>query len=289
MDYRPLDLLEKLQILKENSPYMCKERVRACYFDLFFLASVMKCFIQEQEPHLFLNKMVDASKAKKNDGSEKSSESIFEDLISRIRLIAITIDSFNYQLINYLRKQPKNYITYIKEKVAVDFMTMMESVVQVEDVEIKIYDSPQSDLMHDIYLVVNAAYSLTLNLEKILSGEVDATEVALNYEISDMYDPKKDSEVVEEKYCPKGFGSLIWNGTPSELAYLMATLQEKGYIDAPMRDRFNRNNESYHKIICSFLTLANGTPRTVLNALKDNTISSNNGFKVALDKLPRKM
>ena len=68
----------------------------------------------------------------------------------------------------------------------------------------------------------------------------------------------------------------------------MDTLNEKGYIDAPLRANGERNNEAFNKIIGSHFRLADGSERSVLNNLKDSRITPDNQFKITMDKLPKK-
>jgi len=68
----------------------------------------------------------------------------------------------------------------------------------------------------------------------------------------------------------------------------MNTLNEQGYIDAPLRANGERNNEGFNKIICSHFRLANGSERSVLNNLKDSRITPDNQFKIIMDKLPKR-
>lgn len=201
---------------------------------------------------------------------------------------------FNKNIIDYLRGEPQSYRDFFVSELTPKSKSTLERVLSRKNIEQSIYRfKVDPDSTHDIYKNLNCLYQILINVEGLINDD-KALKKVLNYRLANNYyipDYKKDklnnieSESNEQEARIDAF---TWYGKPSELALLMSTLAENGYINAPMRDNNERNNEGFARNILANFRLHNGAPRSLVNSLKDNTISPNNRFKIAMDKLPIK-
>ncbi len=119
--------------------------------------------------------------------------------------------------------------------------------------------------------------------DRWLGEEMEPVPVATVRFNSDVPD---NVEVVPVVYIT--LDAIEWKGSPSEIALLMSTLADKGYIDYPMRKNGARNSAEFHRNICQHFSLHNGSVVSILNSLKDNRITPDNLFQLAMDKIPHK-
>ena len=199
----------------------------------------------------------------------------------------VNADLFVFELIPYLKAQPESYISYFKQELLPEPVELLRDIFQnTNDIETRIFRYQNSDLLHDTYLVLKAALRLFENLDTLIESNDDALDDYLEYRLSFLgINNDTDNEKELNIACHNAF---TWYGTPAELACLMDTLNEKGYIDAPLRVNGDRNNEGFNKMVGSHFRLADGSEKSVLNNLKDNRITPDNQFKIAIDKLPKK-
>ncbi len=201
---------------------------------------------------------------------------------------------FNKNIIDYLRGEPQSYRDYFVSELTPKSISTLEKILSRVDIEQSIYRFKiDPDSTHDIYKNLNCLHQILINVETLINDD-KALKKLLNYRLANNFyllDYKKDklNNIEDESAEQKArIDAFTWYGKPSELATLMSTLAENGYINAPVRDNNERNNEGFARHILANFKLHNGAPRSLVNSLKDNTISPNNRFKIAMDKLPIK-
>lgn len=266
-----------------SSPYMTKDRVRDTMLIIGSLAHCLEKFSESEGDDFYDKIEYSVSNAEEIDSDERA------DMIDNvIRHNVVKLDMFNYEFVPYLRSQPESYIAFLKAELMPAVLPAMKSILEQKDIENKIFRHEESDLMHDVYLVLKGAYLLFTRLDALLSGDENDTDYALDYRLSFLgsyLDDEKDESEAAPMPLPNAF---MWFGTPAELACLMDTLHEKGYIETPKRTNGERNNEGFSRMIGSHFRLAKGSEKSVLNNLKDPRITPDNQFKIVMDKLPKK-
>lgn len=217
------------------------------------------------------------------DNTDKTpfGQKVYEYVIGEVRLL----DVINYELIHFMQCQPELYISYLKKEIFPQVISDLERILSIKDIEHQIFKSGKIDDMYDIFLVLNGLHTLLVNIDDLISGKI-SDDSALDYRLSTMSTyPEKECEEEDNEPLHNAF---TWYGTPAELACLMGTLNEKGYIDAPKRSNGDRNNEGFNKMISSHIRLDDGSNKSVLNNLKDNRMTPDNLFLLAMNKLPKK-
>jgi hypothetical protein len=258
-------------------PFITKDKMRELVDNISLLAHYLITFLEEKDSDLFY-KEFDSKLFGQTIVGEKE---IRMDEIMKHKVISA--DLFVFELVPYLKEQPDSYLSYLKQELLAEPTELLRDVLQYDDIEIKIFHYQNSDLLHDTYLVLKAALRLFDNLDTLIKSDDDALDEYLEYRLSFLgINDDKDKELNITH------NAFTWYGTPAELACLMDTLNEKGYIDAPLRANGERNNESFNKIIGSHFRLADGSEKSVLNNLKDSRITPDNQYKIAIDKLPKK-
>lgn len=263
-------------------PYMTKDRVRDTMTIIESLAHCLKAFIDSDGDDFY-----DEIEYSTSTPEEDREEGEREDMIDKmIKYNVVMLDLFNNEVIPYFRSQPESYIAFLRTELIPSVLPAMKAVLEQDGVENKIYRYEDSDFMHDVYLVLNGSYQIFTRLDSLLAGEEKDADRALNYSLSFLgsYLEEKDGEVNPAPLS----NAFTWFGTPAELACLMSTLHEKGYIEAPNRTNGERNNEGFGKMIGSHFRLAEGSEKSVLNNLKDSRITPDNQFYLVMNKLPKK-
>ncbi len=227
--------------------------------------------------------------------SEPITEDDKPDYIDSVLVDSIShVYEFNRDIIAYLRGEPQSYRDFFISELIPKSIATLERVLSRENIELTIYRFEiDPDSTHDVYKNLNCLYQILTNVESLIDDD-DTLNNLLNYNLVFSHSiegykkaelNKKESKNDDQETRPDAF---TWYGKPSELAALMSTLAENGYINAPMRDNNQRNNEGFSRKIFAHFKLNEGARRSVVNSLKDNTISPNNRFKIAMDKLPIK-
>ncbi|MFR9525806.1 MAG: hypothetical protein SNI91_06570 [Rikenellaceae bacterium] len=230
---------------------------------------------------------------------EHNSEPITDDdkpdYIDSIMVGSISqVYEFNRDIIAYLRGEPQSYRDFFVSELIPKSVSTLERVLSRENIELTIYRFKiDPDSTHDVYKNLNCLYQILTNVESLIDDD-KALKNLLNYNlafgrlVADYKKEETDKAEGESDDQEARSDAFTWYGKPSELATLMSTLAENGYINTPMRDNNERNNEGFSRKILAHFKLNEGARRSVVNSLKDNTISPNNRFKIAMDKLPIK-
>lgn len=232
---------------------------------------------------------------------EKDQENEVEDVLDDIKPYRIaedikqclnTVHALNYCLIDFLQGESSSYQDYFRTEISPKYIKAIEDLFAHKDLELMIFrEEYEADILHDVYMALAAMYEILKNQESLISDSSELERI-LSYNLSTLrHEPKPQLigvKRVDEAQNPINLHDAIkWSGTPAELAYLFSTLAENGYIVSPDRKDGNRNNAAFARQIYSHFNILDGSFDTLVNNLKDNRISANNQFKLAMDKLPK--
>ncbi|MFR9507160.1 MAG: hypothetical protein SNI58_05075 [Rikenellaceae bacterium] len=272
-------------------------------FAITYLATYAKCDYYDLENQLDLSEYNTLS-----EGDEGYYPNWFNDVKGYILRDEIeeridTIHRFNHYLVEFLQGESKSYQDFFRTDIAPRYIEPMNVIFSNKEIEYKIFKEEFDvvDGLYDVYMVLNAMYKILNNIEQLMTDKELLKDI-LNYRL-DRYrrerfqqNPANDNTpLIENLQATPNVedilpmpDAIVWNGTPSEMALLMNTLADKGYIDCPVRKNGEKNRAEFHRSICSHFELANGSHISVLNSLKDNRIAPDNLFKIAMDKLPKR-
>lgn len=272
-------------------------------FAITYLATYAKCSYSDLENQLDLSEYDET-----NEEDDGYYPELFNDIKGYILRAEIleridTIHRLNHYLVEFLQGESKSYQNFFRTEIAPKYIEPMDVIFSNEELEYKIFreDFYAVDELYDVYMVLNAMYKILNNIEGLMTDNELLIDI-LNYRL-DLYrnerfrqNPANDDTLLIEnlQVTPNVEDiaimpdAIVWKGTPSEMALLMNTLADKGYIDSPVRKNGEKNNAEFHRNICSHFELANGSHISILNSLKDNRMAPDNLFKIAMDKLPKR-
>jgi len=177
-------------------PFMTKDRMRELVDNINLLAQYLTIFLDEMDRDVFY-KEVDS---KLFGQDETDNDEIRMDEIIKHKVVSA--DLFVFELIPYLKAQPESYISYFKQELISEPVELLRDIFQnTNDLETKIFRYQNSDLLHDVYLILKAALRLFENLDTLLESNDDALDDYLDYRLSflgiyDDVDTEKEFNIV---------------------------------------------------------------------------------------------
>ena len=281
--------VNRVKYMFEYLPHMVKDEIkRTLYVFEMYYDYFDKC-IEYGELDFYDYITIDA-----NDNTEVITEEEKPDYVDSCMMRSISaIYWFNREIIKYLRGERKSYRDFFITELIPKHVETLCRILSRKDIELTIFRFEiDSNATYDIFLNLNCLYQILSNVENLIDDD-EALKKLLDYNLTYSNGiPNYNSEAVEDDDNLKDneasrMDAFGWCGTPSELASLMSTLADNGYINSPTRKNGERNNEGFARQIQSHFKLNSGSHRTVLNSLKDNRITPDNQFKIAMDKLPK--
>lgn len=195
---------------------------------------------------------------------------------------------FNNEIVSYLRSEPKSYQDYFRTELIPKHIERLHKILSREDIELTIFRFEiDSDTTYDIYKNLNCLYQIFTNIEQVIEDNV-ALKTLLDYRINstELEIDKENKGDEEEEFTPRK-DAIMWHGTATELAALMGSLADNGYINPPLQKNGERNNQAFMEIIQDHYKLHDGSFRTLVNSLRDNPLTPDNRFKIAMNKIPQ--
>ncbi|MFI3293052.1 MAG: hypothetical protein SNI70_05990 [Rikenellaceae bacterium] len=215
-------------------------------------------------------------------------------------ILAHRITIFNHQIVDFLQNEYPQYqqrfIREVAPKQIDNLRDLMEKFdypdIEFESVEKKInYAWEISDGINSATAALEGLLEILENIEGLIEDSSDLEHI-LDYQIT-FNDTLKDMGFkssyfeIDEEEIDHNTDTFTWNGTPSELALLFFTLVDNGYIEPPLLTDGKVNKSGLSRKISTHFNLVKGSFKSVLNALGENTITPDNQFYIAMNKVPR--
>ena len=213
----------------------------------------------------------------------------------------------------FIKRQESSYKDYIKTEHLTKDRNLIAKVVEIDQSILhRLYESEWSDIMNNIYLILQSVIFLWDHFDELTEADDDSVEALFRENPSYSHitvDPVgscMDFQLLSEhmqqinnlksslgclitEYTPNDQSpeKIVWRGTSAELAYLFEQLSYKGYIENPVTSNGEMNKTRLARHIWSHIVPEESKEETLIIDMRGSRLSESSSFAKAINLIPR--